>query len=89
MDRGTSRRGGRQGDGVHVPSYLLGSLSSFCQLTLSLLSRVMIMSLEVRRRSGFVPESATLPTPLERTEDALLRDSSAVRSALKVANAEV
>jgi hypothetical protein len=47
------------------------------------------MSLEVRRRSGFVPESATLPTPLERTEDALLRDSSAVRSALKVANAEV
>lgn len=35
-----------RGDGVPVPSFLMGSLSPFCQLTLSLLYRVLVASLE-------------------------------------------
>jgi hypothetical protein len=79
MDEGGSRRGGCLRGRCALPSFLLGSLSSFCQLTLSLLSRVQVASLEVRRRRAFVPQSTTLPTTLERIKDALLRDSRVVR----------
>jgi hypothetical protein len=52
-----------QGDGAPIPSFLMGSFSPLCQLTLSLLSRVLVTTLEVQRHHGFMPRSVTLPTP--------------------------
>jgi hypothetical protein len=53
-----------RGDGATIPPFFLGSLSSFCQLILSLFSTVLVASLEVRRRHGFVPRAATLSAPI-------------------------
>jgi hypothetical protein len=43
-----------RGEGAFVPSFLMGSLSPFWQLTLSILSKMLFASLEARRRCALI-----------------------------------
>jgi hypothetical protein len=43
-----------RGEGAFVPSFLMGSLSPFWQLTLSILSKMLFASLEARRQCALI-----------------------------------